>query len=116
MSFKVLSKSLSEEIYTGMLIDYSVKPILGIPMHWQTEITGVQKLAQFTDRQLKGPYSLWEHTHTFTATDNGVLMTDVVHYIVPMGVLGKWLNTLIIQGKINRIFEYRRKTLEKIFT
>ena len=38
MDFKILTDLDNKGIYKGMLIDYTVKPLFGIPVHWQTEI------------------------------------------------------------------------------
>ncbi|OQP46887.1 hypothetical protein A4H97_05030 [Niastella yeongjuensis] len=104
-----------QEIYTGMLIDYKVKPLFGIPLHWQTRIREVQKPHLFTDIQLKGPYRLWEHTHTFTQTDKGVLMKDEVKYELPFGPIGSVANSLLVRKKLENLFRYRKAAIERIF-
>ena len=99
-----------------MRIDYKVKPLFGIPMHWQTEIMHVQKPFSFTDIQLKGPYSCWEHTHTFTEKENGVLMQDVVKYQLPFGPLGVVAHSLLVRKKIEALFRYRKGAIERVFS
>ena len=115
MDFKVLSDINDKEIFNGMKIDYIVRPIFGIPMHWQTEIYDVKDKCSFTDRQLKGPYKVWEHTHTFTEMNGGVMMHDVVNYQLPFWFIGNIAHTLIVKNKIENIFVYRKQVLEKIF-
>jgi len=115
MDFKILSKLNGEEIFEGMKIDYTVKPLLGIAVRWQTEICKVQNQNYFTDRQAKGPYKIWEHTHTFSEVDGGVLMHDIVNYKLPFGFLGRTLNSILIKGKIESIFVYRKKVLATLF-
>lgn len=116
MDFKTLTQLDSPDIYEGMIIDYRVKPLLGIPVHWQTKISKVQKPFSFTDIQLKGPYRCWEHTHTFIEKENGVLMKDEVKYELPFGILGAMVHALIVQKKIQDLFIYRKAALERIFT
>ena len=115
MDFKILTELNGQEIYEGMLIDYTVKPLLGIAMHWQTKICKVQKHKVFADTQLKGPYKLWEHTHTFEPLNDGVLMKDVINYELPFGFLGNIAHALLVKKKIENIFAYRKSILEKIF-
>ena len=103
------------EIYTGMLIDYTVKPLFGLPLRWQTGIVSVQKPHSFTDKQLKGPYRLWEHTHTFIQTENGVLMKDEVKYQLPLGPLGGLAHALLVRKKLQALFRYRKAAIERIF-
>ncbi len=115
LDFKILTDLEGKEIYGGMLIDYTVKPLFGIPLHWQTEISRVKKPEIFSDRQLKGPYKIWEHTHTFFEKDGGVLMKDEVKYELPFGFIGNIAHSLLVRKKIEHIFEFRKEVLTKIF-
>ena len=115
LDFKILSKVEKAGIFEGQQIDYTVKPLFGIPLKWKTEIGKTSLHSFFTDKQLKGPYKVWEHTHTFSVQDNGVLMKDEIIYKLPLGFVGKWMNKLFVRKKIEDIFEYRRKTLNKLF-
>lgn len=115
MKFRITSELSDEEIYQGMLIEYSVRPLFGIPVFWRTEITEVNAPNGFKDSQIRGPFSLWEHTHTFIEQGNGILMQDTVKYRLPLGVVGNLAHRLIVKKRIDDIFTYRRKVLEKIF-
>lgn len=115
LNFVVLSDLPNEFIYEGMTIDYTVSPILGIPLKWQTKITQVNDQKSFTDLQQKGPYKLWRHHHEFTVNQNGVLMTDTVDYELPYGMIGTLIHKLIVKKKLKHIFEYRRRVLEQLF-
>ena len=115
LGFNVLTSVKGQEIYEGMLIDYKVSPLFKIPLHWQTEITKVEKPYSFTDRQLKGPYKLWEHTHVFIEKGNGILMKDSVKYQLPFGIFGRLAHSIIVRKKLSHIFAYRRQILNQIF-
>ena len=58
MGFIVKSK-LPPRIHAGMMIEYRVSPLLGIPMTWLTEITQVREGEYFVDEQRVGPYAIW---------------------------------------------------------
>jgi ligand-binding SRPBCC domain-containing protein len=115
MEFKILTKLDDKEIYEGLLIDYTVKPVWGIPLNWQTEIFKVDKPHSFADRQLKGPYKIWEHTHTFIQKENGTLMIDELKYQIPLGILGDLAHSIFVKKKVAEIFKFRERALEKIF-
>ena len=115
LDFKILTDLNGEEIYEGMLINYTVKPLLGIPLRWETEICKVQKPFFFTDRQLKGPYKLWEHTHSYIPMNGGVMMKDEVKYQLPLGFLGDIAHAVIVRKKVENIFTFRRDVLKSIF-
>lgn len=116
LDFQIINAYPNEIVYEGMRIDYSVKPILGIPVHWQTEIGRVEKNNFFTDIQVKGPYKVWEHTHHFSEKDGGVLMKDVINYQLPLSFLGQFAHWLFVKNKIKHIFRYRENTLNKLFS
>ena len=115
MDFRILSELAEKDIYEGMLIDYTVKPLFGIPVRWKTQIKKIKKPQMFSDIQLKGPYKSWEHTHIFIEKENGILMHDEVKYEMPLGIIGEIANALIVRKKIEKIFAYRKQELQKIF-
>ncbi|MBC5841265.1 MAG: SRPBCC family protein [Flavobacteriaceae bacterium] len=103
-------------VYPGQVIQYKVRPLLGITLSWMTVITAVKENSYFIDEQRFGPYSLWHHKHFFEATpDGGVKMTDVVHYGLPLGFLGRIMNTLVVENKLKEIFDFREKAVDKMF-
>lgn len=113
MGFDIMTKNLPEKMYPGMIISYKVSPLLGIKTTWVTEITQVVDKKYFVDEQRVGPYSIWHHQHIIEPIENGVLMTDIVSYSPPLGFLGRIANSLIIKNKLNEIFDYRTKAVEK---
>lgn len=104
-----------KSMYAGQIIQYKVSPIAGIKIRWTTEITTVKENEYFIDEQRFGPYALWHHKHFFEPTENGVKMTDVVHYALPLGILGQMMNTLIVKNKLKEIFNHRVLRVDEIF-
>lgn len=115
MGFDILTHDIPDRIYPGMIIAYHVKPILGIRMLWVTEITQVQENYRFVDEQRIGPYQIWHHQHIVEPISCGVLMTDIVSYQPPFGLLGQIANQLLIRRKLEVIFDYRQQVLKKKF-
>ena len=115
MGFDITSELTEEKMYPGMIISYKVSPLFGIKTTWVTEITHVKDKEYFVDEQRVGPYSMWHHEHKIEAVENGVLMTDVVSYKPPLGILGSLANSLLIKNELKKIFAYREKVLENIF-
>jgi hypothetical protein len=116
LGFKIVSKYHGDNMYPGQIIEYTVKPVLGIPLYWMTEITHVDEKKYFVDEQRFGPYSMWHHQHHFKETSNGIEMTDIVHYKIPFGFLGSIANSLFIKKQLKQIFDHRYKTVEKLFS
>lgn len=115
MGFEISMPGLPEKIYPGLMISYKVRPLLGIPMTWLTEITHVSEPYYFVDEQRVGPYSLWHHEHRLAPTEKGVMMTDLVTYRLPAGPLGALAHRIFVQKQLKGIFSYREQALEKRF-
>ena len=116
MGFDITSGNLPEKMYPGLIISYKVRPLLGIPMTWVTEITHVEERKYFIDEQRVGPYALWHHQHLIEPHENGVMMTDIVSYRPPLGFFGSMVNVLFIRRQLEGIFAYREKALKKRFS
>jgi len=115
MNFVIKTMDTSDDIYAGQMITYSVAPIAKIPLFWMTEITAVEKHRYFIDEQRRGPYKMWHHQHHFTTTEKGVEMTDIVHYELPLGILGQLAHWLFVKRQLNQIFNYRYHKIEALF-
>lgn len=114
MGFNIKSGGESP-MYAGMLIKYTVTPLFAIPMKWVTEITHVEDKKFFVDEQRVGPYAIWHHQHHFKAIPNGVEMTDIVNYKLPLGILGEWIEPFLVKRKVEEIFEYRNVKMLELF-
>ncbi|MEY3050732.1 MAG: hypothetical protein RLY31_517 [Bacteroidota bacterium] len=106
---------LPEEMYPGIFIEYHVRPLWGIPVRWVTEITHVREMQYFVDEQRLGPYSIWHHQHHFRTIEGGVEMTDIVDYRLPLGMLGIFMEKVLVGKEVRNIFEFRRKKLVTLF-
>lgn len=115
MGFEMLNDLHGDNMYPGQIIEYYVRPVLGIRLHWVTEITHVKDHEFFVDEQRFGPYAFWHHKHFLKEVKGGVEMSDLVHYKAPFGILGKMANTLFIKQQLKNVFDYRYKKIEELF-
>jgi ligand-binding SRPBCC domain-containing protein len=114
MGFKITDFD-NKSMYAGQIIQYKVSPLAGLKLSWMTEITFVKENSYFIDEQRFGPYALWHHKHFFEPTENGTKMTDLVHYALPLGFLGRIMNTLVVKNKLKEIFDYRCVKVDEMF-
>ncbi len=115
MSFEILTDLQGKKMFPGMIINYKVRPLLNIPLRWTTEITHCEEKKYFVDEQRFGPYSFWHHLHKFELKDQGVEMTDLVHFGLPFGPIGDIVNAIYVENRLKQIFEYRNAIIEKRF-
>lgn len=99
----------------GALIDYRLK-IRGVPVSWRTEISVYDPPRRFVDRQVKGPYRLWEHTHDFEPSKDGrsTIIRDRVLYELPRVPGRSIVHALVVRPDLRRIFEYRQRTISRL--
>ena len=101
------------DLRSGTLIEYSIR-LFGIPMGWRTRIERFEPNKAFVDTQVRGPYALWHHTHTFEEDGEGTLMRDVVRYRLPLGALGRLVAGRWVDGDLDRVFSYRFTRMEEL--
>ncbi len=101
-------------MHLGALIQYALK-LRGVPVSWLTSIQGWDPPHRFVDTQVKGPYALWHHTHTFVDSgDGGTLMTDTVRYGIAFGPFGELAHTLFVKRDVEAIFAFRAVEIPRL--
>ena len=97
----------------GTLIRYAIR-WRGLPLSWTTRIRDWDPPGGFVDVQTRGPYRLWEHTHTFQPVAGGTLVRDVVRYALPLGVLGRLAHAGWVRADLDAIFDYRARKVAEL--
>lgn len=101
------------EMGVGTLIEYRLK-LHRVPVRWRTRIEAWEPPHRFVDAQIRGPYSLWEHTHTFEEDGSGAtIIRDRVRYSIPFGPLGELADRLLVRRDLKQIFDYRRDAVAR---
>ena len=114
IQFNIVGSS-TDDVQVGTLIDYKLK-VRGLPLRWRSIISEWDPPRSFVDEQVRGPYRMWHHTHTFEETADGVRVGDIVRYAVPGGPLFEGLVERIAVGPdVRKIFDYRIERLAEIF-
>lgn len=86
-----------------------------IPMIWEAEHIEYQENKVFKDRQIRGPFSKWEHTHKFMADGKeNSIMEDRVEFELPFGFLSRPFYGFV-RKELERIFNYRHRVLKYDF-
>ncbi len=119
---RITPRSMGFDIHTadpstqpGATIDYTIRPLFGIPANWRTRIDTVDAPNRFVDVQEKGPYRSWVHEHRFTEVDDGVRMDDRVEYEMPFGPLGSLAHRLAVRAQLQHVFDFRATAIDHIF-
>ncbi|MFN8392780.1 MAG: SRPBCC family protein [Bdellovibrionota bacterium] len=114
LHFEVLHNPPSK-IHSGMILTYTVAPVLRIPWTWVTEISHVVERQYFVDDQRAGPYRMWHHQHLFHADGSGTVVEDVVHYSLFAPGVESLVNRLVVRPRVTEIFRYRGQRMSELF-
>ncbi len=115
LGFKITTAGLPPRVHEGMILTYTVTPVLNIPLRWVTEITHLRDHEFFVDEQRIGPYRFWHHQHHFREVEGGVELRDIVHYAAPFGPLGDLVVRFRVKPKLAEIFRFRKRVIERRF-
>ena len=115
LDFVVLSE-VPPRIHQGLMIEYRVRPLFGIPVTWLTEITHVSEPNYFVDEQRVGPYRVWHHEHSFNPLGDGrVEIHDRVHYVLPFSPISEIVHPFLVKPQLEKIFAFREKAVRERF-
>lgn len=113
LHFKILTP-LPIKMEKNTLIDYKIR-LGGVTFKWRTEITEWEPPHRFVDVQLKGPYKIWIHEHSFKANGESTIMTDTVNYLSKGWFMEPLIHKLFVKKRLEEILDYRENKLKLIF-
>jgi ligand-binding SRPBCC domain-containing protein len=96
----------------GTLIEYHLR-LHRVPIRWLTRIEAWEPGERFVDVQVRGPYRLWHHTHSFEPHEDGTLVRDSVRYALPFGPLGRIAHAVLVRRDLERIFDFRHREVAR---
>ena len=103
----------------GLRLRYTLRPVFGVRVGWESVITGYRPGDGFTDTQVHGPYARWTHSHRFAdvTLDDGTVGTeiaDTIEYELPLGPLGDAAHAVLVRRRLEAIFAYRARIAERL--
>ncbi len=107
------------DIREGTLIDYRLG-LFGVRFGWRTEIKAWEPSYRFVDQQVRGPYRLWHHTHTFIDAlgpdgQPGTRMDDEVRWALPVAPFGE-VAYPAVRLQLARIFGCRKTRISNLLS
>lgn len=77
-------------------------------LKWEIEHRDYIEGRQFRDVLRSGPFAKWEHLHRIDPGGDGAcVLTDEIHYRLPLGALGRLGGAAFARAQLGRMFEYR---------
>jgi uncharacterized protein len=112
LNFRVLGTS-APEMGEGLVIRYRLR-VRGIPIGWQSRIESWEPGRRFADRQIRGPYRSWHHTHEFEPYESGTIVRDRVRYQLPLGPVGDLVAGRFVARDVRAIFDFRHDRMRDL--
>jgi ligand-binding SRPBCC domain-containing protein len=85
----------------------------GITQHFTSRITAFDYPHSFTDAMQRGAFRSFVHQHLFEAASGGTLMTDVLVFAAPLGVLGWIAEQLVLRRYLQRLLQGRARVIKE---
>lgn len=79
----------------------------GITQHFTSRITAFESPSYFQDTMQRGAFRSFVHDHRFVEADGGTLMTDVLDFTAPFGLLGRIAERAVLRRYLHRLLETR---------
>lgn len=86
---------------------------LGFYQTHTSKIVEMKKPYQFTDVMLKGRFKSFKHQHIFREDGKNTIMTDILEFESPFGIIGKIFNNIFLKNYLKK-FLLERNALIKI--
>lgn len=102
-----------QSIQDGARVKLKVKGPLGVPLTIEVTHEGYEAGVQFRDRQVRGPFASWAHTHRVTSSDDPerATLTDSIEYRLPLGPLGAIGGGRMVRHRLDQLFHYRHAVM-----
>lgn len=87
---------------------------LGVRQRLTSKITAFDRPRMFIDDMQRGAFRHWHHEHWFEAREGGTLMTDVVDYASPFGILGRIVDAVYLKNYVRRFLLRRNEHIKSV--
>jgi ligand-binding SRPBCC domain-containing protein len=86
----------------------------GIVVLIEAEVVVLDAPRHLEDKQIRGPFKKWIHSHTFEAREGGMQLTDDVEYELPMGGLGSLVMGRTVARELDANFDFRHQATKRM--
>ncbi|MDR6404019.1 MULTISPECIES: SRPBCC family protein [Chryseobacterium] len=108
---KAIAGRVSGLIEEGETVTWRAKH-LGFYQTHTSKIVSMEKPHQFTDVMLKGTFKSFKHQHTFTQEGKNTVMTDILEFESPFGIIGKVFNKLFLKNYLIKFLLERNNLIK----
>ncbi|MCI3937126.1 SRPBCC family protein [Chryseobacterium aahli] len=108
---KAIAGKTSGLIELGETVTWRAKH-LGFYQTHTSKITEMEKPNKFTDVMLKGRFKSFKHQHIFKQEGKNTIMTDILEFESPFGIIGKLFNIFFLKNYMKNFLLERNKIIK----
>lgn len=86
----------------------------GIRWQMTSRITALERPRFFQDCMVRGPFAVFEHSHSFEDMGDAIRMHDELRFEAPLGVVGRLVAERILAGHLTRFLVERNAILKRV--
>lgn len=110
---KAIAGKTSGLIELGETVTWRAKH-LGFYQTHTSKIIEMEKPNKFTDVMLKGRFKSFKHQHIFKQEGKNTIMTDILEFESPFGIIGKLFNRFFLKNYMRNFLLERNAMIKKI--
>ena len=83
-------------------------------LYWThtSKIIQMENPTHFVDEMIQGQFKSFRHYHLFEEKEGVTIMTDIIEYETPLGVLGKLVDFLLLNNHLKKFISNRNTFLK----
>jgi ligand-binding SRPBCC domain-containing protein len=110
---KAIGGRVSGQIQLGETVKWRARHF-GLIFTMTIKIKELIRPVHFVDEMIKGPFKRLRHEHMFEKTADGTLMTDFFVFQSPIGILGKYTDSILLKDYLRKLLEKRNELIKNI--
>ena len=103
---RVVTSIASDLLGPGAVVTWEATHF-GARMRLMSKITQFDAPRSFEDEQIAGPFQSFWHRHEFNSQNGVTVMTDLVRYRSPFGVIGTLAERVFLDSYVRALLERR---------
>jgi ligand-binding SRPBCC domain-containing protein len=110
---RVVTSIASDLLGPGAIVTWEATH-LGQRLRLMSKVTQFDAPRSFEDEQIAGPFESFWHRHEFSAENGVTVMTDLVRYRVPFGLIGSLVERVLLDRYLRGLLERRAAHLRAL--
>ncbi len=112
---RVASGRTSGRLAEGEQVTWSARHF-GLRFRMTSLVFDVERPRRFRDRQVRGPFGSFLHTHEFEPLDGGTLMRDTIDFRSPFGPIGRMVDVTVMRRHLIGVITERNDAISEHFS